>query len=90
MAGMRSRRTDLPLTIAYSTAENGWTTATIAALPGAISAGRTRDEARTNVLDALGELLARPFPEVLAEADAIERVNLRLDFGRDMRRAADR
>jgi predicted RNase H-like HicB family nuclease len=81
---------ELQLTIAYSSAENGWTTATIPALPGTISAGSTRDEARKNVLDALQTMLATPVPERLAEADAVEQVRVRLEFARDVGRAIDR
>lgn len=36
----------LRLTVVYERAENGWTTATIPAVPGTISAGRNRREAR--------------------------------------------
>jgi hypothetical protein len=50
----------LRLTVVYEHAENGWTTATIPAVPGTISAGRNRREARENVLDALREMLASP------------------------------
>jgi predicted RNase H-like HicB family nuclease len=47
----------LHLTIRYSDAEEGWVTAQIAEIPGAISEGKTRDEARSNVIDALDVLL---------------------------------
>jgi predicted RNase H-like HicB family nuclease len=50
----------LRLTVVYERAENGWTTATIPAVPGTIIAGRSRREARDNVLDALREMLASP------------------------------
>jgi predicted RNase H-like HicB family nuclease len=45
------------LTIRYSDSGEGWVTAQVAEIPGAISEGRTREEARSNVLDALGVLL---------------------------------
>lgn len=48
---------ELHLTINYSEAGDGWLTAQIAEIPGAISEGATRDEARANVLDALDTLL---------------------------------
>jgi predicted RNase H-like HicB family nuclease len=50
---------ELHLTIRYSDAGDGWVTAQIAEIAGAISQGATREEARTNVLDAL-ELLLTP------------------------------
>jgi predicted RNase H-like HicB family nuclease len=43
----------LGLTIHYEDAGNGWILATVAEVPGAISQGRTRREARSNVIDAL-------------------------------------
>jgi predicted RNase H-like HicB family nuclease len=45
------------LTIRYSDAGDGWVTAQIAEIPAAISEGRTRQEARVNVLDALQVVL---------------------------------
>ena len=47
----------LHLTIRYADAGEGWVTAQVAEIPGAISEGRTRGEARANVLDALDVLL---------------------------------
>jgi predicted RNase H-like HicB family nuclease len=49
----------LHLTIRYSDAGDGWVTAQIAEIPGAISQGESREQARANVLDALELLLAR-------------------------------
>ena len=48
---------ELHLTIRYSDAGDGWVTAQIVEIPGAISEGSTRAEARSNVLDALDLLL---------------------------------
>jgi predicted RNase H-like HicB family nuclease len=45
------------LTIRYTDAGDGWVTAQIAEIPAAISEGRTREEARENVLDALQVVL---------------------------------
>lgn len=45
------------LTINYSDAGDGWVTAQVAEIPGAISEGKTREEARSNVIDALDVLL---------------------------------
>jgi predicted RNase H-like HicB family nuclease len=47
----------LHLTIRYSDAGDGWVMAQVAEIPGAISEGKTRDEARSNVIDALDVLL---------------------------------
>lgn len=57
---MTSSSSPLRLTVVYERAEHGWTTATIPAVPGTISTGRNRREARDNVLDALREMLASP------------------------------
>jgi predicted RNase H-like HicB family nuclease len=57
----------LSLTVHFEDAGNGWVLATIPEVPGAISQGRTREEARENVIDALrtvltpdDQLLGRP------------------------------
>jgi predicted RNase H-like HicB family nuclease len=47
----------LHLTIRYEDAGDGWLTAQVAEVPGAISQGKTREEARANVIDALDVLL---------------------------------
>ena len=57
---MSSSPEPLRLTVVYERAEHGWTTASIPAVPGTISTGRNRREARDNVLDALREMLASP------------------------------
>lgn len=46
------------LTIIFERGDEGWWIATIPEVPGAFSQGRTKDEARQNVLDALSELMA--------------------------------
>ncbi len=46
------------LTIIYEHGQDGWRVATIQEVPGAFSQGRTKAEARENVLDALSELRA--------------------------------
>jgi predicted RNase H-like HicB family nuclease len=46
----------LLLTVQYEEGENGWIIARVRELPAAMSQGRTRKEARDNVLDALQEL----------------------------------
>ncbi len=50
---------EVHLTIRYSDSGDGWATAQVAEIPGAISEGQSREEARSNVLDAL-ELLLTP------------------------------
>jgi hypothetical protein len=57
---MTSSSEPLRLTVVYERAEHGWTTASIPAVPGTISTGRNRREARDNVFDALREMLASP------------------------------
>ncbi len=51
----------LQLTIRYEAGEDGWIVASIPEVPGAISQGRTREEARANVIDAL-RLILEPKP----------------------------
>jgi predicted RNase H-like HicB family nuclease len=57
----------LQVTILYEQGEDGWIVASIPEVPGANSQGRTRDEARANVIDALRGILELRFgahPEV--------------------------
>jgi len=62
----------LSLRIEYEPGEDDWVIAQIPAVPGAISQGRTRDEARENVLDAL-QLLLSPEPASRpVEAESVE------------------
>ena len=49
----------LEFTIAFDEPdEDGWIVARVLEVPGAVSQGRTREEARVNVLDALATVLA--------------------------------
>jgi predicted RNase H-like HicB family nuclease len=49
----------LQLTITYNDPdEDGWIVARVVQVPGAMSQGRTREEARENVIDALRLMLA--------------------------------
>ena len=58
----------LRLTIVYEDAGDGWIMASVPEVPGAISQGRTRAEARENVIDALHGILELRFGEhALAE-----------------------
>ena len=46
------------MSISYEQGEDGWIVASIIDVPGTHSQGRTREEARANVLDALALMLA--------------------------------
>lgn len=48
----------LELSIVYEDGGEGWIVASIPQVPGTRSQGRTRDEARANVIDALKVMLA--------------------------------
>lgn len=61
----------LQMTIAYDEPdEEGWIVARVVEVPGALSQGRTREEARENVIDALRLMLS---PDDDAAADAAGR-----------------
>jgi hypothetical protein len=47
----------ISISIVYEPVENGWTQARIEGIPEVITAGRSKDEARVLVLDALREYL---------------------------------
>lgn len=53
----------LRLTITFEEGADGWIVASIPEVPGAHSQGKTREEARENVIDALREVLAVRFGE---------------------------
>jgi len=53
----------LRLTIVYEDAGDGWILARVPEVPGAISQGATREEARGNVIDALRGILELRFGE---------------------------
>jgi antitoxin HicB len=53
----------LQLTIVYEQGEDGWVVASIPEVPGAHSQGKTREEARENVIDALRGVLKLRFGE---------------------------
>jgi predicted RNase H-like HicB family nuclease len=58
----------LRFTIRYSDGGEGWIMAQVEEVPGAISQGRTRPEARENVIDAL-RLKPEPEPDQPADPD---------------------
>jgi predicted RNase H-like HicB family nuclease len=65
----------MDLTIVYEDGSEGWIVASIPAVPGVLSQGRTRAEARENVLDALALMLS---PEPVEPGDERERELLHL------------
>jgi predicted RNase H-like HicB family nuclease len=60
----------LDLTILYEDGDDGWIVVSIPAVPGVLSQGRDRAEARENVLDALALMLS---PEPVEAGDERER-----------------
>jgi predicted RNase H-like HicB family nuclease len=65
----------LDLTIVYEPGDEGWIIASIPEVAGVFSQGRTRDEARANVIDALRLMLS---PEPSDAGDGREREALHL------------
>jgi predicted RNase H-like HicB family nuclease len=65
----------LDLTIVYEPGENGQILAPIPQVAGVFSQGRTREEARANVIDALRLMLS---PEPISADDQLERERLHL------------
>ncbi len=59
----RSVSESLQLTIVYEPGEDDWVVAWIPEVPGAHSQGKTREEARENVIDALRGILELRFGE---------------------------
>lgn len=64
-ANLAARNGSAELTIVYEAGEDGWIVASIPEVPGSFSQGRTRAEARANVLDAL-RLMRSPEPGAIA------------------------
>jgi predicted RNase H-like HicB family nuclease len=63
----------LRLTITYDEPdEDGWIVARVVQVPGAISQGRTREEARENVIDALRLMLAPDDDTNVAGSEPLE------------------
>jgi predicted RNase H-like HicB family nuclease len=60
---MTTVQSQIQLTIQFEDAGDGWIVAQIAEVPGAMSQGRTRAEARENVIDALRGILELRFDE---------------------------
>lgn len=70
----------LQLTIVYEDAGDGWVGARIPQVRGVISQGRTRAQARENVIDALREILAARFGEAPEIREASDVDSLQLTF----------
>jgi predicted RNase H-like HicB family nuclease len=63
----------LRLTITYDEPdEDGWIVARVVQVPGAISQGRTREQARENVIDALRLMLAPDDDTDVAGSEPLE------------------
>lgn len=65
----------LQMTIRFEQGEDGWIVASVPEVPGAMSQGHSRDEARANVIDAL-RLMLTPEPTPHAPDDATESLRL--------------
>jgi predicted RNase H-like HicB family nuclease len=61
----------LQLTIVYEDAGEGWIMASIPQVPGAMSQGRSREEARANVIDAL-RLMLKPEPGTAGDSEPLQ------------------
>jgi len=70
----------LTLTIVFEHDESGWVVASVPEVPGAHSQGRTRDEARANVIDALHGILELRFGAHALSEPASDSERLELDF----------
>jgi predicted RNase H-like HicB family nuclease len=67
----------LNFTISFDTPdEEGWIVARVLEVPGAMSQGRTREDARENVLDALQTVLT-PDEELTGKSSESDREHLR-------------
>lgn len=60
-ATVRTVSESVHVTIVYEDGEDGWIVASVPEVPGANSQGRTRAEARENVIDALRGILELRF-----------------------------
>lgn len=68
----------LNLTIVFESGEDGWVVASVPEVPGAHSQGKTREQARENVIDALHEILALRFGERASVGEAADSESLQL------------
>ena len=76
----------LQMTIAYEEPdEKGWIVARVVEVPGAMSQGRTREEARENVVDALAVMLAPDDDDASVAAGRSEQLDLPLSLSVKLR-----
>ncbi len=68
----------LQLAIVYQDGDDGWIIASIPEVPGTISQGRTREEARENVIDALQLMLSPETSDKRDESSDSEALTLRI------------
>jgi predicted RNase H-like HicB family nuclease len=73
---MASVSESLELSIVYEDGGDGWIVASIPQVPGTHSQGRTRDEARANVIDALKVMLAGDDESLAVESADTETITL--------------
>lgn len=71
----------LRVTIVYEQGDEGWIVASIPEVPGALSQGQTREEARTNVIDALRGILELRFGGHPKVSDGVDSEPLHLVIG---------
>jgi predicted RNase H-like HicB family nuclease len=71
----------LRVLIVYEPGEEGWVVASIPQVPGAHSQGRTREEARANVIDALRGILELRLGELPVIAQGADSEPLELVIG---------
>jgi predicted RNase H-like HicB family nuclease len=62
----------LQFTIVYADGEDGWYVAQVKEVPGAVSQGRTRAEARENVIDALRLMLSPEPDQTAGDTEALQ------------------
>jgi predicted RNase H-like HicB family nuclease len=72
--------TELSYTAAFEQVENGWIQAHIVEVPGVITVGPSRDEARELLRDALREYLASFMESGRDEAPSDDREQLRVEL----------
>jgi predicted RNase H-like HicB family nuclease len=70
----------LTLTIVFEAGDSGWIVASIPEVPGTHGQGRTRDEARENVIDALHGIIELRFGEHALIEPAADSEPLELHF----------
>jgi predicted RNase H-like HicB family nuclease len=71
---------ELSYTAVYEQVENGWTQARIVEVPGVITAGASRDEARDLLRDALREYLASFMENNAGTVSAEDQEELRVEL----------